>query len=172
MPSEGRPWSFGQVVEEFCTQNATRGGSSDTGTKVLAARPTRTPSTSAAMAMTPEGKCPNAARRDVGLRSVSAALIVAIIPRAAKGDHARGNLTLAMWITLLVMAVAVSLEPFRIGMTLLLLNRPRPVLQLLAFLAGGFTMDRTGRDSTRSPALSPYALEIAAVTCRGRRWAM
>ena len=48
-----------------------------------------------------------------------------------------------MWITLLVMAVAVSLEPFRIGMTLLLLNRPRPALQLLAFLAGGFAMGVT-----------------------------
>jgi hypothetical protein len=45
-----------------------------------------------------------------------------------------------MWITILVMAVAISLEPFRIGMTVLMLNRPRPMLQLLAFLAGGFAM--------------------------------
>lgn len=45
-----------------------------------------------------------------------------------------------MWITLLVMAVAVSLEPFRIGMSVLMLNRPRPHLQLAAFLAGGFLM--------------------------------
>ncbi len=45
-----------------------------------------------------------------------------------------------MWITLLAMAVAVSLEPFRIGMTVLMINRPRPLLQLLAFLAGGFAM--------------------------------
>lgn len=45
-----------------------------------------------------------------------------------------------MWITILAMAVAVSLEPFRIGMTVLMLNRPRPVLQLLAFLSGGFMM--------------------------------
>ena len=45
-----------------------------------------------------------------------------------------------MWVTLLVMAVAVSLEPFRIGMCVLLLNRPRPRLQLAAFLAGGFLM--------------------------------
>ena len=45
-----------------------------------------------------------------------------------------------MWITILVMAVAVSLEPFRIGMTVLMLNRPRPMLQLLAFLSGGFAM--------------------------------
>lgn len=45
-----------------------------------------------------------------------------------------------MWITLLVMAVAVSLEPFRIGMSVLMINRPRPHLQLAAFLAGGFVM--------------------------------
>lgn len=45
-----------------------------------------------------------------------------------------------MWITLLVMAVAVSLEPFRIGMSVVMLNRPRPQLQLAAFLTGGFLM--------------------------------
>lgn len=45
-----------------------------------------------------------------------------------------------MWIPLLMMAVAVSLEPFRIGMTVLAINRPRPALQLLAFLTGGFVM--------------------------------
>jgi hypothetical protein len=45
-----------------------------------------------------------------------------------------------MWITLLAMAVAVSLEPFRIGMSILMINRPRPLLQLVAFLAGGFAM--------------------------------
>ncbi|MBX9979567.1 GAP family protein [Mycobacterium gordonae] len=45
-----------------------------------------------------------------------------------------------MWIPILVMALAVSLEPFRIGMTVLMLNRPRPVLQLCAFLCGGFAM--------------------------------
>ncbi|MBP1818578.1 GAP family protein [Mycobacterium sp. OAE908] len=45
-----------------------------------------------------------------------------------------------MWITLLAMAIAVSLEPFRIGMTVLMINRPRPGLQLLAFLTGGFAM--------------------------------
>lgn len=45
-----------------------------------------------------------------------------------------------MLVTVLVMAVAVSVEPFRIGMTVLMLNRPRPALQLLAFLSGGFTM--------------------------------
>jgi hypothetical protein len=45
-----------------------------------------------------------------------------------------------MWVTLLVMAIAVSLEPFRIGMAVLMLNRPQPLRQLLAFLAGGFAM--------------------------------
>ena len=45
-----------------------------------------------------------------------------------------------MWITILVMAVAISLEPFRIGMTVLMLNRPRPMLQLLVFLCGGYAM--------------------------------
>ena len=48
-----------------------------------------------------------------------------------------------MWITVLVMAIAVSMEPFRIGMTVLMLNRPRPILQLLAFLSGGFAMGTT-----------------------------
>lgn len=48
-----------------------------------------------------------------------------------------------MLFTIGVMAVAVSLEPFRIGMTVVMLNRPRPLLQLLAFLAGGFAMGLT-----------------------------
>ena len=56
IPSAGRSRSFGHVSEVFCTQNDTSGGSSDTGTNVLAARPTRTPSTSAATATTPVGK--------------------------------------------------------------------------------------------------------------------
>lgn len=51
-----------------------------------------------------------------------------------------GSLTPIMWITLLVMAVAVSLEPFRVGMTVLMFNRPRPRRQLVVFLAGGFAM--------------------------------
>lgn len=48
-----------------------------------------------------------------------------------------------MLFTILVMAVAMSLEPFRVGMTVLILNRPRPILQLLAFLSGGFVMGLT-----------------------------
>ncbi|CAJ1510845.1 GAP family protein [[Mycobacterium] holstebronense] len=49
-----------------------------------------------------------------------------------------------MWIALLVMAAATSVEPVRIGLTLLMLNRPRPALQLMAFLCGGFVMGTTG----------------------------
>src|SRR5689334_23293338 len=48
-----------------------------------------------------------------------------------------------MVVTVLAMALAVSVEPFRIGMTVLMLNRPRPALQLLAFLCGGFAMGLT-----------------------------
>jgi hypothetical protein len=48
-----------------------------------------------------------------------------------------------MLFTVLVMALAVSVEPFRIGMTVVMLNRPRPALQLLAFLFGGFAMGTT-----------------------------
>src|ERR1700712_4843410 len=50
---------------------------------------------------------------------------------------------LPMLVTVLLMALAVSVEPFRIGMTVLMLNRPRPALQLLAFLCGGFAMGMT-----------------------------
>jgi hypothetical protein len=45
-----------------------------------------------------------------------------------------------MWLTLLVMAIAVSLEPFRIGLSVMMLKRPHPHRQLAAFLAGGFAM--------------------------------
>ncbi len=45
-----------------------------------------------------------------------------------------------MWTTVLVMAIAVSFEPIRIGLTVMMLNRPRPIRQLLAFLCGGFVM--------------------------------
>ncbi len=48
-----------------------------------------------------------------------------------------------MLVTVLVMALVVSVEPFRIGMTVLMLNRPKPALQLLAFLCGGFAMGTT-----------------------------
>lgn len=41
------------------------------------------------------------------------------------------------------MALAVSVEPFRIGMTVVMLNRPRPARQLFAFLCGGFAMGTT-----------------------------
>jgi hypothetical protein len=45
-----------------------------------------------------------------------------------------------MWITVLVMALAVIFEPIRLGLAVLMLNRRRPMLQLLTFLCGGYTM--------------------------------
>jgi hypothetical protein len=45
-----------------------------------------------------------------------------------------------MWITVLVMALAVIFEPIRLGLAVLMLNRRRPMLQLFTFLCGGFTM--------------------------------
>ena len=45
-----------------------------------------------------------------------------------------------MWTTVLVMALAVIFEPIRLGLAVLMLNRRRPMLQLLTFLCGGFTI--------------------------------
>ncbi|MGH3553167.1 MAG: GAP family protein [Mycobacterium sp.] len=45
-----------------------------------------------------------------------------------------------MWITVLVMAIALSFEPVRISLTVMMLNSPRPALQLVTFLCGGFAM--------------------------------
>src|SRR6516164_11286529 len=67
MPSIRTPLSLGHVVDVFCTQNDTSGGSSETGTKVLAAKPSRTPSISAAMATTPDGNSPKASRSEDGV---------------------------------------------------------------------------------------------------------
>ncbi len=41
---------------------------------------------------------------------------------------------------MLLMALAVVLEPARTALVVLMLTRPRPILQLTAFLAGGFTI--------------------------------
>ena len=56
-----------------------------------------------------------------------------------------------MSFTLLMMAVAVSLEPFRIGETVLMIHRPRPLLQVLAVLTGGFAMGRMWEERGDSP---------------------
>jgi Sap, sulfolipid-1-addressing protein len=45
-----------------------------------------------------------------------------------------------MLTTVLIMGIAVIFEPVRIGLAVLMLNRPRPMLQLLALLCGGLTM--------------------------------
>lgn len=45
-----------------------------------------------------------------------------------------------MWTTVLVLAIAVNFEPTRIGLVPLMLVRPRPLLQLFAFLSGCLAM--------------------------------
>lgn len=47
---------------------------------------------------------------------------------------------LTMWSTVLVLALSVICEPVRIGLVVLMLNRRRPLLHLLTFLCGGYTM--------------------------------
>ena len=45
-----------------------------------------------------------------------------------------------VWGAVLVMALAAMLDPLRIGVTVLVISRPRPVLQLLAFCLGVLVM--------------------------------
>jgi len=45
-----------------------------------------------------------------------------------------------MWTTVLILAGSVIFEPVRLGLVILLLNRRRPLAQLIVFLCGGFTM--------------------------------
>lgn len=45
-----------------------------------------------------------------------------------------------MWVKLLLLALAINLEPVRIALVPLLLARERPALQLAAFLAGSLTV--------------------------------
>jgi hypothetical protein len=44
-----------------------------------------------------------------------------------------------MWGVVLVLALSASADPLRLGFTLLLMSRPRPMLNLLAFWLGGMT---------------------------------
>lgn len=48
-----------------------------------------------------------------------------------------------MWTTVLVLAVALNLEPNRLALIALMLVRPHPIRQLLAFLAGSFLTSMT-----------------------------
>ncbi|MGV0812618.1 GAP family protein [Mycolicibacterium boenickei] len=48
-----------------------------------------------------------------------------------------------MWITVLGLAIAVNFEPIRLGLITVALGRPRPALQLMAFLSGSFLMSVT-----------------------------
>lgn len=45
-----------------------------------------------------------------------------------------------MWTTVVVLAIAVNFEPFRIWLVPFLMMRPRPIAQLLAFLASSVLM--------------------------------
>lgn len=45
-----------------------------------------------------------------------------------------------MWTTVLALAIAVNFDPTRIGFILVVLSRPRPILQLAAYLCGGVLM--------------------------------
>lgn len=48
-----------------------------------------------------------------------------------------------MWTTVLALAIAVNFDPTRIGFILVVLSRPRPILQLAAYLSGGVAMSLT-----------------------------
>jgi hypothetical protein len=48
-----------------------------------------------------------------------------------------------VWGAVLVMALAAMVDPLRIGVTVLVISRPRPVRQLLAFWLGGLAMGLT-----------------------------
>jgi Sap, sulfolipid-1-addressing protein len=48
-----------------------------------------------------------------------------------------------MWTSVLVLATAMNFEPIRIGLIALMLSKPRPAVQLLAFIAGSFAMSIT-----------------------------
>src|SRR5262249_46584046 len=76
--------SAGQVFDEFATENDTSAGSRLTEVNELAARPTSSPSTSAATATTPLGKTPNASRRRPRGRRAGP-------PRGAAGGGGRGG---------------------------------------------------------------------------------
>jgi len=45
-----------------------------------------------------------------------------------------------MWTTVLALALLLNMEPLRVGLIPVMLGRPRPQLQLLAFICGGFVM--------------------------------
>ncbi|BBZ15680.1 hypothetical protein MGAD_00150 [Mycolicibacterium gadium] len=61
-PSRSRSRNLGHVVEVFCTQIDTSGGSTETVVNELAAMPTGSPSMLAQTAITPDGKHPKTRR--------------------------------------------------------------------------------------------------------------
>ena len=59
---------------------------------------------------------------------------------AARRHPPRPGSVPVVWGAVLVMALAAMADPLRIGLTVLVVSRPRPVLQLLAFWLGGVAM--------------------------------
>jgi hypothetical protein len=52
-----------------------------------------------------------------------------------------------MWSAVLFLSLVVAMDPVRVGITALLLSRPRPVINLYDFWLGGITAGITGARS-------------------------
>ena len=62
-----------------------------------------------------------------------------LVAAAGRYQPRRGSVPV-VWGAVLVMALAGMVDPLRIGITVLIVSRPRPMLQLLAFWLGGVAM--------------------------------
>ena len=69
-----------------------------------------------------------------------------------------------MWVSVLLLALAVNLEPTRICLVPLLLARDRPRRQLIAFLAGNLTMSLGFGLLALFYLVLPIGLLLAALT--------
>ncbi len=97
-----------------------------------------------------------------------------------------------MWNAVLVLSVVVAMDPVRIGITALLISRPRPMLNLLAFWLGGmaagisvalvvflclrelsFSVMRVVVSAFSSPIVAPIQIVggVLAVLIAARIWA-
>jgi Sap, sulfolipid-1-addressing protein len=59
-------------------------------------------------------------------------------PKARTDNSQHGNVP-GMWSSVLVLALLIALNPLRLGITLLLISRPRPLPNLLAYWVGNVT---------------------------------
>jgi hypothetical protein len=60
-------------------------------------------------------------------------------PQKEPMDNGHQSSVPAMWSSVLVLALPIALNPVRLGLTLLLISRPRPVQNLLAYWLGNLT---------------------------------